>query len=179
MGLDKNQHLVYIIDFGLSKKYRNSKTGDHIPYKDGKSLTGTARYASIYTHLGIEQSRRDDLESLCYVMIYLMKGELPWQGQRAKSKKEKYQRIMEKKVATNIEDLCSNCPKQFIELLQYIRGLLFDQAPDYSFIYDTFDEISEMYGIDKNYQYDWHFKIEQEKAKEDLFRKSSKSSVNC
>ncbi len=85
----------------------------HIPYIDGKSLTGTARYASINTHVGIEQSRRDDLESAFYVLLYFLKGELPWQGLKAKNIKEKYQRIMEKKISTKVEDLCKGFPGNF------------------------------------------------------------------
>ena len=105
MGLGKRQHYVYIIDFGLTKKYRNPKTGQHIPYKDGKSLTGTARYASLNTHIGIEQSRRDDLECLGFVLIYFLKGGLPWQGVKAKTRKEKYEMIKGMKVKVSIEDL--------------------------------------------------------------------------
>ncbi len=110
MGLKKKSHLIYLIDYGLSKRYRDPKTGDHIPYIDGKSLTGTVRYASIYTHLGIEQSRRDDLEAVGYILVYFLKGELPWQGMKAKNKKEKYKKIMEQKIASTPEILCDGLP---------------------------------------------------------------------
>mmetsp|Transcript_22268 Transcript_22268/g.24763 ORF Transcript_22268/g.24763 Transcript_22268/m.24763 type:complete len:115 (-) Transcript_22268:355-699(-) len=83
---NKNAALVYMIDFGLAKRFRNPKTGQHIPWKEGKNLTGTARYASLNTHLGYEQSRRDDLEGLAYVMLYFIRGKLPWQGLDAKTK---------------------------------------------------------------------------------------------
>jgi serine/threonine protein kinase len=78
MGIGKNSHVVYLIDFGLSKKYREMKTHQHIPYKENKNLTGTARYASLNAHLGIEQSRRDDLEAIGYVLVYFAAGRLPW-----------------------------------------------------------------------------------------------------
>ena len=83
---NKEPNIIYMIDFGLAKRFRNPKTGAHIPWKDGKNLTGTARYASLNTHLGYEQSRRDDLEWLAYVMLYFVKGKLPWQGLAAKTK---------------------------------------------------------------------------------------------
>lgn len=121
IGLGQNKNTIYIIDFGLSKRFRSNKTAEHIPYKDGKSLCGTARYASIYTHLGIgtnnvykEQSRRDDLESLGYTLMYFLRGDLPWQGIKGKTKKEKYMNIMEKKIETTPDILCKGYPGKII-----------------------------------------------------------------
>ena len=77
MGLEAHVSTLYLIDYGLAKKWQ-TPDGEHIPIREGKNLTGTARYASAATHLGIEQSRRDDLEGAGYVLLYLLKGELPW-----------------------------------------------------------------------------------------------------
>ena len=107
-------YTIYMIDFGLAKRYRDPKTKQHIPYRDNKSLTGTARYTSVNTHLGIEQSRRDDIEGLLYVLVYLVKGVLPWQGVRAYTKKEKYDKIMELKMGTPPEVLCRGLPSSFV-----------------------------------------------------------------
>ena len=90
MGIGRHCNKLYIIDFGLAKKFRDTRTAEHIAYREGKSLTGTARYASINAHLGIEQSRRDDIEGLGYVIMYLNCGTLPWQGLKAATKKQKY-----------------------------------------------------------------------------------------
>lgn len=119
MGLGKRANVVNIIDFGLAKKYRDPKTHIHIPYRENKNLTGTARYASINTHLGIEQSRRDDMESLGYVLMYFLRGSLPWQGLKAVTKKMKYEKISEKKISTPIEVLCRGHPSEFITYFQY------------------------------------------------------------
>lgn len=106
-----------MIDYGLAKRFRDPKTGEHIPYRDNKSLTGTARYASVNTHLGIEQSRRDDLESIGFILIYFLKGTLPWQGLQAKNKQDKYDRIKEKKASTTIEALTRGLPEEFASYL--------------------------------------------------------------
>ena len=111
VGRGANESVVYMIDFGLAKRYRDPRTKLHIPYRDNKSLTGTARYASINTHIGVDQSRRDDIEALAYVFIYFMKGSLPWQGIRGCPKKEKYDRIMECKMSTPVELICKQLPR--------------------------------------------------------------------
>ena len=99
---------LFLIDFGLAKKYRDNRTRQHIPYREDKNLTGTARYASINTHIGYEQSRRDDLETIGHVLLYFLKGTLPWQGLPGRSKAEKYANIKKKKKEVSIEELCKN-----------------------------------------------------------------------
>merc|ERR1719174_1033621 len=116
-GTGRYADQLYIIDFGLSKKFKSSRTGQHIAYREGKSLTGTARYASINSHKGIEQSRRDDLESIGYVLMYFLRGSLPWQGLKAATKNQKYEKISERKIATPTDVLCKSFPAEFATYL--------------------------------------------------------------
>jgi casein kinase I homolog HRR25 len=155
MGMGKRGNRVNVIDFGLAKRYRDPKTGDHIPYRENKNLTGTARYASINTHLGVEQSRRDDLESLGYVLMYFCRGDLPWQGIKAATKKQKYDRIMEKKMTTSTEELCSGFPDEFVTFLDYTRSLRFDQKPDYAHLRNLFRESFVRREYQNDYVFDW------------------------
>ncbi|GLG99582.1 uncharacterized protein GBIM_06016 [Gryllus bimaculatus] len=156
MGLGKKGNLVYIIDFGLAKKYRDGRTHQHIPYRENKNLTGTARYASINTHLGIEQSRRDDLESLGYVLMYFNRGSLPWQGLKAATKRQKYERISEKKMSTPIEELCKGYPGEFPTYLNYCRALRFEERPDYSYLRQLFRNLFHRQGFTYDYVFDWN-----------------------
>jgi serine/threonine protein kinase len=107
VGLNSRAHYIHLIDLGLAKRYRDSKTEEHIPFRSDKNLTGTARYASLWTHMGYEQSRRDDLECLGYLLLYLIRGSLPWQGVKIADKKVKYQTIYERKQEYTVEKLCS------------------------------------------------------------------------
>lgn len=155
MGLGRRANQVYMIDFGLAKKYRDSTTHQHIPYRENKNLTGTARYASMNTHLGIEQSRRDDLESLGYVLMYFLRGSLPWQGLKAGNKKQKYERISEKKVSTSIEALCRGYPTEFASYFHYCRSLRFDDKPDYAYLKRIFRDLFIREGFQFDYVFDW------------------------
>ncbi|KAI1232560.1 hypothetical protein IHE44_0007028 [Lamprotornis superbus] len=171
MGLGKKGNLVYIIDFGLAKKYRDARTHQHIPYRENKNLTGTARYASINTHLGIEQSRRDDLESLGYVLMYFNLGSLPWQGLKAATKRQKYERISEKKMSTPIEVLCKGYPSEFATYLNFCRSLRFDDKPDYSYLRQLFRNLFHRQGFSYDYVFDWNMlKFGASRAAEDAER---------
>jgi len=150
VGLGTKSNVVYVIDFGLSKRYRDSKTNMHIPYREGKSLTGTARYASLNTSLGVEQSRRDDMECLINVFIYLLKGSLPWQGLPGNTKNEKYRNIMEKKMQTTPEVLCLGLPNEFVTFLNYTRSLRFEDRPDYNYLRRILNEVYIRSGFESN-----------------------------
>ncbi|KAL1918348.1 uncharacterized protein VTP21DRAFT_3008 [Calcarisporiella thermophila] len=165
MGLGRNSNMVHIIDFGLAKRYRDPKSGLHIPYKENKNLTGTARYASINTHLGIEQARRDDMESLGYVLMYFLRGSLPWQGLKANTKKQKYDRIMEKKMTTPTEVLCRGFPAEFAIYHNYVRSLRFDDKPDYSYLRKLFRDLFVREGFQYDFVFDWTIMKMEKQAK--------------
>lgn len=137
----KAANLIHVVDFGMAKQYRDPKTKQHIPYRERKSLSGTARYMSINTHLGREQSRRDDLEALGHVFMYFLRGSLPWQGLKAATNKQKYEKIGEKKQTTPIKDLCEGYPEEFGIYLNYVRKLGFEETPDYDFLRDLFSKV--------------------------------------
>lgn len=155
VGTGEHARHVYLIDFGLAKRFRDPHTLFHNPYADGKALTGTARYASLNTHMGIAQSRRDDLESLGYVLVYFLRGRLPWQGQTAQTKEEKYAKILAKKRATTIEELCGDLPAEFQLYFKYVRSLQFDERPDYAYLRKILRNVFVRRGYSQDDMYDW------------------------
>eukprot|EP00753_Platysulcus_tardus_P000961 PLAT10803.2.p1 GENE.PLAT10803.2~~PLAT10803.2.p1 ORF type:complete len:393 (-),score=207.48 PLAT10803.2:122-1300(-) len=166
IGLRKKASMLYIIDFGLAKRYRDPKTHQHIPYRENKALTGTARYASINTHIGIEQSRRDDLESIGYVLMYFLRGSLPWQGLKARNRTQKYQKIMEKKMTTPLDTLCEGFPSAFVSYFEYLRMLRFEDKPDYLYLRGILRDLYCDEGFADDSVFDWNIvQAKKDKAK--------------
>lgn len=164
MGFGEHQKHVYLIDFGLAKRYRDPRNLHHIPIRFGKSLTGTARYASLNTHLGVEQGRRDDLEALGYVLVYFLKGSLPWQGLKAVTKEEKYEKILQRKKNTDINTLCSGLPPEFSLYFTYVRSLQFEERPDYAYLRRIFHEVFIRNNFKKDDEYDWTATLKERDA---------------
>jgi casein kinase 1 len=162
MGTGKKEKQLFFIDFGLAKKFRNASSEEHIPYRENKNLTGTARYASIQTHLGGEQSRRDDMEAIGYVLLYFMRGSLPWQGLRGATKEEKYKKILEKKLSVPPEALGKNFPVEFTTFLTYCHNLNFEDRPNYTFPRMLLRDLFEREKFAEDGVYDWDIRNEQD-----------------
>lgn len=145
---------LYCIDFGLSKRYI-TKNNEHISFSNTRKFVGTARYASIAAHKQKEQSRKDDLESIAYILVYLYKGKLPWMGIKNKDKKEKYRLIGEKKDKTKEEELCSGMPKEFVVFLKYVKNLDFNEKPHYSALKKMFVNLYKSRNY-KNNNMEWY-----------------------
>jgi casein kinase I family protein HRR25 len=151
MGNGANRDQLYLIDFGLAKAFRDPKTNLHIPYNANMNPVGTARYSSINTHLGVEQTRRDDLESLAYVLLHFLRGTLPWEGQ---AKKKNHNRVRKMKMATPA-DLFHGFPDEFGKFLTYTRDLCFNDEPDYSYLRKLFRDLFVREGYQDDYGFDW------------------------
>lgn len=176
MGIGRHCNKVFIIDFGLSKRYCDTKTNRHIPFRQGKSLTGTARYASINAHLGMEQSRRDDLESLGYVLMYFVRSSLPWQGLRATTRRQKYEKITERKMSTSVDQLCHGYAGEFVTYLNYCRSLKFDESPDYTYLRQIFRGLFGTLNHSFDYTFDWTL-LKQRAASSTSSRKNKVSTA--
>jgi serine/threonine protein kinase len=148
-GMNEYQNTLYAMDFGLSKKWYTR--GNHIACKTGRSMIGTARYASINIHVGVEPSRRDDMESVGYMLVYLVKGKLPWQGLKKKTKTNAMDKIGDKKIMTDLKELCSGLPSCFYKYINYTRNLDFDEKPDYEFLKELFYKSSKDEDIELKY----------------------------
>ena len=156
LGTENKENQLFLIDYGLSKNYR-MPDGSHIVFQDGKPMTGTARYASINTLRGQEQSRRDDLESLAYIFFYLLNGALPWMNTRAPTNQIKYDKILAVKTITSPEELTfdNNLPEEFAKFLTMTRELGFSQTPDYTMYRNMFRDLFIRKGYIYDYKYDW------------------------
>ncbi|XP_020812270.1 casein kinase I [Drosophila serrata] len=163
MGLGENSTQLYLIDFGLSKRYKDSETHLHIPYRKDRNLTGTVRYASMNAQMGVEQSRRDDMESLGYCIMYFNLGKLPWQGITAANKKQKYEKILEKKHSISIETLCRGLPTEFALYMKYVRNLRFKEPPDHKYLRQLFRVLYRSLNYQFDFIFDWTLLQEQQK----------------
>ena len=164
IGLGKRTSIIHIIDFDFSKKY-TKKSGGHVEYRKDRNFTGSYRYSSIRNHKGIEQSRRDDLESIGYMLIYFLKGKLPWQGLKGSTKSKRSKNIFNVKRNISLESLCQNIPHEFMVYMKYCRILRFREEPNYNYLKSLFAKILDRY--DHNYDsiFDWNIVAKNKKRK--------------
>ena len=148
IGLN-DPNIIYLIDFGLSKKYRSSITGNHIKYNRVKKFVGSLRYASVNALKLREQSRRDDLESIGYMLIYLIRGSLPWDNIKVENKRSSFLKISQFKQKLEPEILCRNLPKEFAEYIRYVKNLNFEDEPDYNYLKSLFNNMLRKQGFEE------------------------------
>ena len=169
MGLNEKNAVLYLIDFGLAKKFRSSKTLMQYPYIRKKKMTGTARYASIHALEEMEQSRRDDLESMAYVLLYFLRGSLPWQGLKVKSKENRYKKILALKKEITSEQLCDTFPEEFKIFLDYAKNLGYTENPNYEKLrYDFLVLVREKMCRSFDFIYDWTTKSEIQQRNDNI-----------
>jgi serine/threonine protein kinase len=147
MGVGKHANIVHLIDFGLSKEFRDPNTHMHIPLKEGLGLTGTATFASINSHLGLELGRRDDLESLAYILFYFQWGFLPWQGLG--------QDVLESKRTLRKLDIFRGLPLEFRTFFDHCCSLSFRGKPNYDFFCSQFNDLLVREGLQRDVAFDW------------------------
>ena len=174
---------VYLIDFGLSKPYLDSK-GEHVPFEKNRGFVGTRRYASKYAHKGYLQSRRDDLEAIGYLTIFLIKGSLPWQDikTRTKTKKEKHQKLFEMKSKMSLKNLCVDLPPPFERYMRCIKDLEYLQIPEYDYYIKIFLNFCKENEIDRKFEWEENYEFNKElkgwKKYQDRMKEAKKNSEN-
>lgn len=164
MGQDNQANVLYMIDFGLAKYFRNPETHAHIQYCENKKLTGTARFASVFTLSGIEQSRRDDMEALAYIWLYFLKGNLPWMDIPAADLQQKYDKICASKSRSSPEELFSGFPSEFATYLTMVKKLRFQDEPNYALYRKMFRDLFIKQGYVFDDKYDWMVPPEEREA---------------
>jgi serine/threonine protein kinase len=154
-GRGSQHRVLHLIDFGLSCRYCDQRTSLHCAYGNSDRIVGTARYISVNAHLGVRSSRRDDLESIGYIIVWLLKGRLPWQGVAGESRAAKYHAIGRMKMTTPLRVICDGLPDEFGLFLEHVRGLRFDDEPDYAFYRRMFRKLFISEGFLFDDEYDW------------------------
>ncbi|OAG37813.1 hypothetical protein AYO21_07919 [Fonsecaea monophora] len=161
LGLGERGNTVYMTDLGLAIYRHPDRWGSNSPPRPPRDvkarppqLLGTCRYASIRGHLGIPQSRRDDLEALGYMLVYFLRGSLPWQGLKAKPE-DKYLLVLEKKQATSTSELCADLPTEFVDYFDYVHNLRDEDRPDYQRLRSVFSNLFRQQGFEYDNVFDW------------------------
>ena len=154
-GRGPNEKKIYIIDFGLAKKYYSVSRAQHIKFITGKHLVGTARYCGRNAHRGYEQGRRDDIESIGYVLMYFLLGVLPWQGLKAKKNEDQFEKIAQKKYTTSFEELTLGQPEEFLNYFKHVDRLQFEDQPNYVYLIGLFQSVIDKYCQECLYDFDW------------------------
>ena len=173
----KDPNIIYLIDFGLSKKYKSSQTRKHIKYRNTGKLTGTLRFGSPNALKGGEQSRKDDLISAGYMIIYFMRKKLPWQYIKGQNSTDKYIKIYKMKKEIKPDKLCSNLPKQMTEYMKYVQHLTFEQEPDYKYLKNLFKSILKSLNLNSDKLiFSWIKPSDIKNLKKPVNPKSRKSS---
>ena len=155
IGKKSKLNIIHIIDFGLSIGYTDNFSEKHVEITENNPLRGTTRYLSINGHKGLTLSRKDELESIGYLLIYFLKGSLPWQNLTSSTTHSKIQLIFEKKLNTSIQELCLDLPSEFVDYFNAVKSLEFSEKPNYSYYRQIFRNLFINKGFIYDYQYDW------------------------
>lgn len=151
IGTHETAHQLHLAGLGNCRRFRRGE--QHIPYTKGKAEVTDLRFASINAHLGIEQTRRDDLESLGYLLLWMLAGTLPWDS--ALCLHRACESVMNCKTNTPTDRLCAHLPKEFSVYLNYCRALRFDMKPDYAYLRSLFRDLLQREHYTHDFIFDW------------------------